>query len=99
MFYDYRTDVYELVEDGRLVNVLNGRFFTVEQVENVLEIATPVQDVAEFFRDKIEKVERHKSTLEKYLQYADGGAYYQDKKRIAECRDEIASIKRFLGDA
>ncbi len=43
---------------------------------------------------KIAQLENDLSILNKYLKYADGAAYYQDKEEIASIRSKLTKLKR-----
>lgn len=96
MFYKIRGDVFELVDDGRLVCPVDLRFFRSDQVDAVLKEAVPVDNVAEYYQQQIVSITSRRENLQESLRYADGGAYYQDKARIRECGEEIFKIKRYL---
>jgi hypothetical protein len=98
-FYQIRGDAFELVEDGRLVNPVNRSFFRVDQVEDVLENAIEIEDLAVWFEKRIEGLKNQISSLQEYLPYADGQAYYQDKNRIVDCQNQIKKIKNYLENA
>lgn len=98
-YYEIRGDLYGLVEDGRLVNPINQRFFRAGYVERLLENeARSINDIEIWCEEQIEKLRRRIENTEKYLQYADGQAYYQDKQRIADDRRELALVEKYLAE-
>lgn len=44
-------------------------------------------------QDQIRVLEAELRVLEKYLPYADGGAYYQDKNRILNIKKKLEELR------
>ena len=50
-------------------------------------------------RKKIEYLERRCHSIGKYLPYADGQAYYNDKREIEEMEKEISRLTKLMMEA
>lgn len=50
-------------------------------------------------RKKIEMLERRCHSIGKYLPYADGQAYYNDKREIEEMEREISKLTKMMLEA
>lgn len=96
--YEIRGELFELVEDGRLVDPINQCFFRADQVEDVLRFAREVNDIEMWCEACIEKLRKGIALHKEYLKYADGPAYYQDKNRIREDEEKVARIERYLAE-
>ena len=98
-FYEIRGDAYQLVEDGRLVDPITQRFFRVDYVERVLEEeAREINDIEMWCEARAAKLRDRIAWLEEYLPYADGPAYYQDKKKISDAYSELALVQKYLAE-
>lgn len=97
-YYEIRGEAYQLVEDGRLVNPITNRFFRAGYVERVLEEAREINDIEMWCEARAAKLRDKIFELEAFLQYADGQAYYQDKKRIADSENELALVEKYLAE-
>lgn len=98
-FYEIRGEAYQLVEDGRLVNPINQRFFRAGYVERVLENeAREINDIEMWCEARAATLRDRIAELKAYLQYADGPAYYQDKQKIADGERELVLVEKYLAE-
>ena len=97
-FYEIRGNAYRLEEDGRLVDPINYRYFRADQVEDVVSYKTSreINDIEMWCEASAEKLRKAIAHREEYLKYADGPAYYQDKERIRDDREELERIERYI---
>jgi hypothetical protein len=54
---------------------------------------TTYQPLLDFIEDQVKTLEASRKSITDVLPYADGQAYYQDKQRIREIDNQIASLK------
>ena len=98
-YYEIRGNLYGLVEDGRLVNPVNQRFFRVGYVERLIENeARQIKNIEAWYEAHAAQLRDRIFELEAYLQYADGQAYYRDRQKIAEAECELALVEKYLAE-
>ena len=95
-YYECRGMLMQLVDDGRLVNVINNSFFKAEYVEDVLKYAKEVEDKIVWLKQRVESNIKYVNGVNESLKYADGQAYYQDLERIKDARRETRQIEIYL---
>lgn len=97
-YYEIRGDIYCLVEDGRLVNPITQRFFRAGYVDRVMKEARQVRDIEAWYETYAAQLRDIIFELEAFIRYADGQAYYRDRKKIADAERELALVEKYLAE-